>query len=32
LVDHVLGFGGHGCSVDATPDTGLTRVFGRTLR
>ena len=32
LVDHVLGFGGHGCSVGGTPDTGLTRGIGRTLR
>ena len=32
LMDHVVGFGGHGCSIDAAPDTGLTREIGRTLR
>ena len=32
LMDHVLGFGGHGRSIDATPDTGLTRGIGRSLR
>ena len=32
LVDHVFGVSGHRWSVGATPDTGLTRGFGRTLR
>ena len=27
-VDHVLGFGGHGCIVGGTPDTALTRRAG----
>jgi hypothetical protein len=32
LVDDVLGFGGHRCSVGGTPDTALSRGVGRTLR
>ena len=32
LMDHVVGFGGHGVSVGATPDTALSRRPGRTLR
>jgi hypothetical protein len=33
LVDQVVvGFSGHGCSISATADTGLTRGIGRTLR
>ena len=32
LMDQVLGFGGHGCSIGVGPDTGLTRGIGRTLR
>lgn len=32
LMDHVGGFGGHECTIDAASDTGLTRGIGRTLR
>ena len=32
LMDDIMGFGGHGCSVGGTPDTALSRTPGRTLR
>lgn len=31
LMDHVVGFGRHSCSIDATADTGLTRRTAHTL-
>ena len=32
LMDHIVGFFGHTGSIDAAPDTGLTRGIARTLR
>jgi hypothetical protein len=32
LMDQVVGFSRHRCSIDAAPDTALTRGIGRTLR